>query len=212
MLSFLLPINIQVYCTANYIIIKHNDKSFIKKFNKEVVFKVIQTTEGNRLFASAVSKVKASSALSYRYNLIFGLSRGYQQRLRLVGIGFRANINSLENSNENNMAIKQIKQNTKKFIRNRFADETTKEIKFISIKLGYSHEVTYPINDNHTFNVAPLDSRSKGRLIDIQSNNYILLNKVCSEIRSFRYPDAYKGKGIYYNNETIKLKKGKRQG
>ena len=38
------------------------------------------------------------------------------------------------------------------------------------------------------------------------------LNQTTTEIRSFRTPDTYKGKGIYYEREVAKLKKGKRQG
>ena len=212
MLSFLLPSNIDIYCTSNYIIIKHKKDVCIKKINKDIIFHIIKTNEGNRLFVSAASKVKIAFALSYRRNLIFGLSCGYQQRLRLVGIGFRANINSISNSKENTQIIDKLKLNTKNYIRNRFDTTIIKECQFISLKLGYSHEVIYPINENDEFIVSAIDGRSKGRIIDIKSNNYIKVNKAAAEIQSFRYPDSYKGKGIYYNNEVLKLKKGKRQG
>jgi len=212
MLSFQLPQNIQIACTKNYIRIKHNSQTFIKKINNEVTFNLIVNNEGSRLFASSESKTKAASALSLRHNLVFGLSRGYQQRLRLVGIGFRSSINSITASHDNISSIDKLKLNTKKSIRDRFDVEPNKEIKYISRKLGYSHEVVYPINNNNEFNVSAIDGRSKGRLIDIKSNNYIQLNTAAAEIKSFRYPDAYKGKGIYFNNETLKLKKGKRQG
>ena len=48
-------------------------------------------------------------------------------------------------------------------------------------------------------------------MIALSSNNLIELKQSAAEIRSFRKPDSYKGKGIYYNKEVVKLKKGKRQ-
>jgi len=212
MLSFLIPINIQIYSTNNYLIIKHNHRFFIKKTDKNIKFNILNTSEGDRLFASSESKTQASSALSHMYNLIFGLSRGYQQRLRLVGIGFRAVMGSVLHSQENIQIIDKVKINTKSYMQDRFKPNSNNELNFISIKLGYSHEATYPINDKVDFNVSAIEGRSKGRIIDLKSNDYNALNKVAVEIRSFRYPDAYKGKGIFYNKEVPKLKKGKRQG
>jgi ribosomal protein L6P/L9E len=212
MLSFLIPNNIHIYSTNNYLIIKYNDTFFIKKNDKDITFHILKTSEGDRLFASSKYKTDASSALSHRYNLIFGLSRGYQQRLRLVGIGFRAIINKLTYSQENIKIIDKIKINTKSYIQDRFLPNSNNELNYISIKLGYSHEATYPTNSNVDFNVSAIEGRSKGRIIDLKSNDYSALNKVAVEIRSFRYPDSYKGKGIFYNKEMPKLKKGKRQG
>jgi ribosomal protein L6P/L9E len=129
-----------------------------------------------------------------------------------VGIGFRAIIGSLVYSQENTQIINKVKMNTKSYIQDRFKPNSNNELNFISIKLGYSHEVTYPINDKVDFNVSAIEGRSKGMIIDLKSNDYNALNKVAVEIRSFRYPDAYKGKGIFYNKEVPKLKNGKRQG
>jgi large subunit ribosomal protein L6 len=212
MISFLLPANIQIYCTDNHIIIQYKDKLFIKKNDKAVKFNVLKTSEGDRLFASAHLKAQASSALSIRYNLVFGLSCGYQQRLRLVGIGFRAVINTLAYSSGSDLALNKVKINAKNYIQHRFEFDSNNKLNYISIKLGYSHETTYPINQGVEFNVSAIDGRSKGIIIDLKSSDYSLINKIAVEIRSFRYPDAYKGKGIFYNKEVAKLKKGKRQG
>jgi large subunit ribosomal protein L6 len=212
MLSFLLPTNIDVSCSKDYILIKYNEKAFIKKNSPEISFHVIETREGARLFVSSPCATKASSALSNIYNLIFGLSCGYQQRRRLVGIGFRAILNSITNNDDNTKQIEELKTKTKNYIKNRFDSKSGEVIEYITIKLGYSHEVTYPITDINSFTVSSVDGRSKGRLIDLQSTNYRLIKKAAAEIRSFRYPDSYKGKGIFYNNEVLKLKKGKRKG
>lgn len=84
----------------------------------------------------------------------------------------------------------------------------------LSLKLGYSHEFSYPISKaNHTkIIVSRPESRTKGTLISISSNQRFRVSQRASEVRSFRLPDIYKGKGIYYYGEVVKLKKGKRQG
>ena len=200
MLSFLLPKNVTVFCSPSLIIIKYKDDLVVKKTGR-VSFNLVSSTEGDRLFASGP---EASSALNTIYTLVFGLTRGYQQRLRLVGIGFRARLNVKDQTDN--------KLYTKNYRRKRInrADYT----KIISIKIGYSHESVYPIRKatDNEFVVSSPEGRSKGRLIDIKSKNYAAIKQAAAEIRSFRYPDAYKGKGIFYNNEVIKLKKGKRQG
>ena len=208
MQSFLLPANIQIYSTENYLIIKYNDSFFIKKIDNNIKFNIIKTREGDRLFTSS----NTSSILSHLYNLTYGLSRGYQQRLRLIGIGFRAITNSISDTQENTEFIKKVKITSKSYMHKYFIADVSNKLNYISIKLGYSHEVAYPINNNIKFNVSAIDGRSKGILIDLKSNDYSKLNKAAIEIRSFRYPDSYKGKGIFYNKERPKLKKGKRQG
>jgi len=92
MLSFLLPKNVIISCSSDLIKIQYNEDVVIKKIGL-VRFNRISSSEGNRLFASGLS---ASSALSIIYDIVFGLTRGYQKRLRLVGIGFRAIIKPAE--------------------------------------------------------------------------------------------------------------------
>jgi len=199
MLSFLLPPNVNVSCSPDLIKIKYYDNVIIKKTGS-VSFNIIASIEGNRLFASGNS---ASSALSIIYNIVFGLTRGYQKRLRLVGIGFRALIKPVDQTDF--IQTKNYRQ--KRILINPYN-------KVISIKIGYSHESVYPIlnNSSNQYFVSSLEGRTKGIIIDITSLNYIKRNQSAAEIRSFRYPDVYKGKGIFYKDEVIKLKKGKRQG
>lgn len=76
------------------------------------------------------------------------------------------------------------------------------------LKIGYSHEVSYQIPTD----VKIVCSKAKGTLIVVKGVQAYRVNQVASEIRALRVPDAYKGKGIQFDKEIIKLKKGKREG
>lgn len=80
--------------------------------------------------------------------------------------------------------------------------------KNLVLKLGYSHEINYKIPEDIQISC----SKSKGTLIVLKGKELHRVSQVASEIRSFRIPDAYKGKGIHYDKEQINLKKGKREG
>lgn len=75
--------------------------------------------------------------------------------------------------------------------------------KNITLNLGYSHPVNYEldvlvdgvINDNTKIVLSSIDKQKLGQ--------------VASEIRSFRPPEPYKGKGVKYSDEVIKRKAGK---
>jgi large subunit ribosomal protein L6 len=107
-------------------------------------------------------------------NLILGVTKGYRQRLKLVGVGFKA-------------AIKD---------------------RIISLKIGFSHEITYAIPADINIVV----SKAKGTFLLIKGKEKDRVQQIATEIRSLRMPDAYKGKGIHFNKQALKLKKGKREG
>lgn len=72
----------------------------------------------------------------------------------------------------------------------------------IILKLGYSHDIEY---------IAPegIDFEVKKNIISISGINKQLVGQVASEIRAFRKPEPYKGKGIKYVGEKIIRKVGK---
>jgi len=74
----------------------------------------------------------------------------------------------------------------------------------LKFKLGYSHFVFYklPININV--------SVSKSTIIYLSGNCLNNVSQTASNIRSYKKPEPYKGKGILYFNEKIKLKPGKK--
>ena len=76
--------------------------------------------------------------------------------------------------------------------------------KKITLNLGYSHEIVYPVPD--TIVVTLEDGGTK---IKIAGPDKQLVGKVASEIRSFYPPEPYKGKGVRYSDEKVKRKEGK---
>jgi len=77
--------------------------------------------------------------------------------------------------------------------------------KKLKLDLGYSHSVLYDIPDGITITCEkPTDIAITGR--DKQ-----MVGQVAAEIRSFRKPEAYKGKGIRYVGEYVRRKEGKKK-
>jgi len=75
--------------------------------------------------------------------------------------------------------------------------------KEITLKLGYSHLISVKIPSS-----IKVYSPKKSTLI-LKSFDLQKLNLFTARIRSHRFPDVYKGKGILFKNETIRLKSGK---
>lgn len=73
----------------------------------------------------------------------------------------------------------------------------------VTLKLGYSHLISVEIPSS-----IKAYSPKKSTLI-LKSFDLQKLNSFTARIRSHRYPDAYKGKGILFKNENIRLKSGK---
>jgi len=76
----------------------------------------------------------------------------------------------------------------------------------LQLKLGHSHEVIVEPPENITFDV-PKESR--GQMIHIDGIDKQLVGQVAANVRSWRPPEPYKGKGVRYSNERIIRKAGK---
>jgi large subunit ribosomal protein L6 len=74
----------------------------------------------------------------------------------------------------------------------------------LHFKLGYSHQIYFKISN--TLNVFCF----KATTIFIFGNSYQEVSQVSALIRSYKYPEPYKGKGILYENEKIAIKEGKK--
>ena len=75
----------------------------------------------------------------------------------------------------------------------------------LNLQLGYSHDISYPI---------PPDIRittERPTAITVSGADRQRVGQVASEIRAFRPPEPYKGKGIKYSDETIRRKEGKKK-
>ena len=104
-------------------------------------------------------------------NLIAGVSKGFERRLEINGVGYRAAVQG----------------------------------KNLQLALGYSHDVVYPIPEGITIATPrPVEILISGA--DRQQ-----VGQVAAEIRKYRPPEPYKGKGIKYSDERIFRKEGKKK-
>jgi large subunit ribosomal protein L6 len=104
-------------------------------------------------------------------NLMAGVTKGYEDRLEINGVGYRAAVQG----------------------------------KNLQLALGYSHDVVYAIPDGIAI-VTPKPTEIVITGIDKQK-----VGQVAAEIRSFRGPEPYKGKGVRYAGEFIFRKEGKKK-
>jgi len=75
----------------------------------------------------------------------------------------------------------------------------------LNLQLGYSHEIAYPI---------PSDVKivcERPTLIIITGADRQRVGQIAAEIRAYRPPEPYKGKGIKYSTETVRRKEGKKK-
>ena len=77
--------------------------------------------------------------------------------------------------------------------------------KKLNLALGFSHPVDYPIPDGIT-----VETPSQTEII-IKGANKQLVGQVAAEIRGFRPPEPYKGKGVRYATERVILKEAKKK-
>jgi large subunit ribosomal protein L6 len=77
--------------------------------------------------------------------------------------------------------------------------------KELVLQLGYSHDVKYPIPQGITI------TAEKPTLLAITGADRQRVGQVAADIRGFRGPEPYKGKGVKYDDETILRKEGKKK-
>ncbi len=104
-------------------------------------------------------------------NLVAGVTKGFEERLEITGVGFRAAVQG----------------------------------KSLNLQLGFSHDVNFPIPEGITI-ATPKPTEIVVTGIDKQK-----VGHVAAEIRGFRPPEPYKGKGVKYAGEYIFRKEGKKK-
>jgi len=77
--------------------------------------------------------------------------------------------------------------------------------KSLQLQLGFSHDVNYPIPDDITIKC------EKPTAISITGKDKQRVGQIAAEIRAYRGPEPYKGKGVKYETETILRKEGKKK-
>ena len=83
-----------------------------------------------------------------------------------------------------------------------FTDDSEK--KLLTLKLGYSHYYYVKVPNNLELNCF---TKTK---FSIFGNSYYDISKLSSQIREKKAPEPYKGKGILYENEVVRIKEGKK--
>ncbi|MCK4743664.1 MAG: 50S ribosomal protein L6 [Sulfuriflexus sp.] len=104
-------------------------------------------------------------------NMVTGVSTGFERKLELVGVGYRAKAQG----------------------------------KVLGLTLGLSHPVNYESPEGITIET-PSQTEIVVKGIDKQ-----LIGQVCADIRAYRSPEPYKGKGIRYAGEHIVRKEAKKK-
>jgi large subunit ribosomal protein L6 len=73
------------------------------------------------------------------------------------------------------------------------------------LNLGFSHDVTYPVPPGIKI------TTPRPTAVTVEGLDKRLVGQVAAEIRGYRPPEPYKGKGVRYDNETIRRKEGKKK-
>ena len=113
----------------------------------------------------------AGSLRSHLANTVHGVSKGYEKKLELVGVGYRA----------------------------------AAQGKKLNLTLGFSHPVEYEVPEGIT-----IETPSQTEIV-VKGANKQQVGQVAAEIRAWRSPEPYKGKGVRYSGERIELKETKKK-
>jgi len=132
--------------------------------------------ENGELTFSARDASKAANALAgttraVAGNMVTGVSTGFEKKLELVGVGYRA----------------QAKGNV------------------LGLTLGFSHPIEYPLPEGVT---AETPSQTE---ILLKGTDKQQVGQVAAEIRGYRPPEPYKGKGVRYSDEVVIRKEAKKK-
>ncbi|MEC7986393.1 MAG: 50S ribosomal protein L6 [Myxococcota bacterium] len=79
--------------------------------------------------------------------------------------------------------------------------------KKLVLNLGYSHLINYPFPEGIKIEAK---TGPQSTIVTVMGSDKEKVGQTAAEIRKFRKPDAYKGKGVRYVGETIRLKDGKK--
>jgi large subunit ribosomal protein L6 len=131
----------------------------VQKEGENIVFKAL----GNSNHANAMSGTMRALVAG----MVTGVTKGFEKRLALVGVGFRAQA-----------------QGDK-----------------LSLALGYSHPVVHQM---------PKGIKVATEIV-ISGVDKQLVGQVAAEVRAYRPPEPYKGKGVRYRDEVIVLKETKKK-
>ncbi len=135
----------------------------------------VKLEDGQLTFAPAGDAengwAQAGTARAIANNLVVGVTEGFEKKLQLVGVGYRAQAQG----------------------------------KKLNLSLGFSHPVEYALPEGIT---AETPSQTE---IVIKGIDKQRVGQVSAEIRAFRPPEPYKGKGVRYADEYVRRKEAKKK-
>ena len=119
----------------------------------------------------AHARAMSGTATALINNMVIGVSKGFERKLNLVGVGYRAQA-----------------QGDK-----------------LNLSLGFSHPVVHQMPKGVTCET-PTQTEILIKGIDKQQ-----VGQVAAEVRAYRQPEPYKGKGVRYSDEVVVLKETKKK-
>lgn len=117
------------------------------------------------------ANAQAGTARASINNMITGVSQGFEKKLTLIGVGYRASV----------------KGNA------------------LTLALGFSNPIEYAVPEGIT-----VEATSQTELL-VKGVDKQKVGQVASEIRGFRPPEPYKGKGVRYTDEYVARKEAKKK-
>ena len=132
--------------------------------------------DGDKLLFKALDDSDEANAMSgtlraLAANMVLGVTKGFEKRLTLVGVGYRAQA-----------------QGDK-----------------LNLTLGFSHPVVHPMPKG-----VKVETPSQTEIV-IKGLDKQLVGQVAAEVRAYRSPEPYKGKGVRYADERVVLKETKKK-
>lgn len=167
-----IPKGVEVNINGSTVNIKGSNGNLCMDIHQSVVVK----QENDVLNFSARHNAKAAVAMagtmrSLVNNMVTGVSKGFERKLQLVGVGYRAQAQG----------------------------------KTLNLTLGFSHPVSYAVPEGITIET-PSQTEVVIKGVDKQK-----VGQVAADIRAYRPPEPYKGKGVRYADEQISLKEAKKK-
>lgn len=167
-----IPAGVEVKIDAGQVYVKGPLGALTRAVNPLVAI----SREGDALVCRALDESKNSRAMSGTTrslvnNMIIGVSRGYERKLNLVGVGYRAQA-----------------QGDK-----------------LNLSLGFSHPVIHQMPDG-----VKAETPSQTEVV-IKGVDKQLVGQVAAEVRRYRKPEPYKGKGVRYADEVVVLRETKKK-
>ena len=166
------PSGVEVVVAANEVSVKGPLGTLKQMLSSDIV--VIR--EGDSLLCKVTNETKQADAMSGTVrallaNMMLGVSKGFERKLTLVGVGYRAAA----------------------------AGDT------LNLTLGYSHPVFYKMPSG-----IKVETPSQTEIV-LKGADKQRVGQVAAEIRAYREPEPYKGKGVRYSDEVVILKETKKK-